>query len=230
MPLLDPSSLFNTVDNVSEALFFGRTMGAAEKSAVADFIVDRQGKPHAYGDTFAPTEADLRRDLTLFTGDKIRTAAGKCHVIGEEAGRILRTLGLKTANVERALTRADAGMRERIERGREQSRYGEGMYCCKSCSSALWLNLAAGGLGNDEALLDAGMRELKRFRDGTGRWKGFPYYYVLYVLGEAGPDTAGAEIRYTAPSLERLLKRPRAGGDKYDARRRRVCERLFEMA
>jgi hypothetical protein len=229
MQYLDPASLFTTVDNVSEALFFGKVISAEEKTAVADFIVDRQGKPFAYGDTFAPTEADLERDLVLFTGEKIRTAVGKCHVIGEEAGRILRKLDATSGNVRYALKRADDGMRERIYRNRERPRYGFGMFCCKPCSSALWLNLTAGGLGNDAAMLEAGFRELRRFRDGEGRWKGFPYYYILYVLGEAGPDAAREELRYAAPGAERILKRLGSGGDKYGLRRKGVCERVLEI-
>ena len=52
---------------------------------IADFILNQQGKPDAYADTFAPTENDLKKDLVLFTGEKIKSRAGKRHMIGEVA-------------------------------------------------------------------------------------------------------------------------------------------------
>jgi hypothetical protein len=94
MKYLDRNSLFNTVDNVSEALLFALEIDHNEKTEIADFIINQQGKPRTYANTFAPTETDLRQDLILFTGEKIKSGVGKCHMIGEEASRILRKLNL----------------------------------------------------------------------------------------------------------------------------------------
>ena len=107
MKYLDKNSLFKTIDNVSEAFLFNLGLDKNEKSEIADFIVGQQGKPRAYANTFAPTEIDLKQDLILFTGERIKTGAGKCHMIGEEASRILRKLDLHLDKVNDALQKAD---------------------------------------------------------------------------------------------------------------------------
>ena len=90
MKYLDKNSLFKTVDNVSEALLFKLGIDKNEKAEIADFIINQQGKPRSYANTFAPTEIDLKQDLILFTGEKIKSGVGKSHMIGEEASRVLR--------------------------------------------------------------------------------------------------------------------------------------------
>jgi hypothetical protein len=228
MTLIDTTSLFSTVDNVSEALFFKKMIGPREKTVVADFIAGRQGGPYAYADGFAPTETDLARDLILFTGEKIKTTVGKCHTISEEASRILLKLGVSAGPAADALTRANTGMRARLDTRGYAPRHGRGTYCCKPCSCALWLNLAAGGLDNDAALLEAGMNRLQSYRDGDGRWFGFPYYYLLYILDEMDPALARAEILYARPGIVKRLARKSTPRNRYDERRRRVCEQLLE--
>jgi hypothetical protein len=93
MKYLYTNSLFQTVDNVSEALFYGVEMGEIEKTEITDFILKQQGNPGTYANTFAPTGNDFNQNLVLFTGEKIRTNAGRSHMIGEEASRILRLIG-----------------------------------------------------------------------------------------------------------------------------------------
>ena len=75
--------------------------------------------------------------------------------------------------------------------------------------------------------MSSGIRLLKKYRDGRGRWRRFPFYYTLLALSEAGGRVAAAEMRYAAPGLERLMRR-RAGGDRYALRRRAVAERVLE--
>jgi hypothetical protein len=228
MKYLDKSSLFHTIDNVSEALLFGLEINENEKYKIADFIVNQHEKPRAYANTFAPTDIDLKHDLILFTGEKIKTGAGKCHMIGEEACRILRKLDLKTYKVKTALQEADRGLQKRIYESSENPRYQYGMYCCKSCSCALWINLASGGLNNDTKLLKAGLEFLRQHRDDKGRWKGFPYYYTLYVLNEILPDLAKNEMIYVTKSIERRLKKKKINESKYDLRRNYICEQILD--
>jgi hypothetical protein len=191
---LDKTSLFHTIDNVSEALLFNLKIEATEKLEIADFIIAQQGKPRTYAGTFAPTEKDLTQELILFTGERIKSNAGRCHIIGEEASRILRKLELKNDKVELALQHADIGLFSCISKGRHDSKYKHGTYCCKTCSCALWINLASGGLNNDTELLKAGLSYLMQHRDGTGRWNGFPYYYTLYVINEVETTLVVDEI------------------------------------
>ncbi len=223
MKYLDKNSLFNTVDNVSEALLFNLKIDNNEKTEIADFIVNQQGKPRTYANTFAPTETDLRQDLVLFTGDKIRSVVGKCHMIGEEACRILRKLDLKPDRVKKALKNADNGLQMQIDKTLKNHRYEYGMYCCKTCSCGLWLNLSSGGLNRNTGMLKAGLDYLKKHRDNKGRWKGFPYYYTLYVLNEISPDLAINELKYASRSIERRLNKKQTDENKYDLRRNYIC-------
>jgi hypothetical protein len=227
MKYLVNKSLFKTIDNVSEALMFNLKIDTDEKFKISDFIINQQGKPYTYADTFAPTEVDLKNDLMLFTGEKIKTTAGKCHMIGEEAARVLRRLGLKNEKIKTALRKADIGLQKRIDDSLSRSRYSYGMYCCKSCSCAMWLNITSGGINNNTEFLKAGLSCLKKYHDNKGKWFGFPFYYTLYVLNEMNTDLAMDEMKYVARSLEEKLKRRIIHENKYELRRHYICEQIL---
>lgn len=227
MDLLNKDSLFQTIDNVSEALLFGLPIRAKEKDEISRFIVSRHGKPHAYANTFAPTESDLREDLILFTGERIKTNAGKCHIAGEEACRILHKLNVKTEVVLSILSEAESSLQKRIESSATNPKYVHGTYCCKPCSCGLWLNLSSGAFNNADMLKD-GLGFLKTHRDGKGRWGSFPYYYTLYVLNEIDPCLVREELRYAAPSLPN--KKPKTTENKYELRRHYLCEQIRQKA
>jgi hypothetical protein len=228
MNFLDANSLFQTVDNVSEALFFDLEIGDNKKTEIADFILNQQGKPKTYADTFAPTEIDLKHDLVLFTGEKIKTNAGRCHMIGEESSRILRLIGGQSEKVQRALNKADLGLLTRINSGKNDPRYIHGTYCCKACTCSLWLNTSSGGLKNDISLLDSGLKYLKTHRDNKGSWKGFPSNYILYVLNEIETDLVLDELKYAGNAIERKLKRKISSESKYDLRRIEIYKRILD--
>lgn len=227
MKYINTNSLFQTVDNVSEALFFGFKIDDSEKKEIIDFIVNQQGEPKTYADTFAPTENDLKHDLILFTGERIKTTAGRCHMIGEESSRVLRLIGIQNNKVRKALDKADSGLQARIELAKMDPRYIYGTYCCKACTCSLWLNISSGGLSNNIPLLESGLKHLKNNRDNNGSWKGFPSNYILYVLNEMDPDMVMDELKYAGKALERKLKRIKSSESKYDLRRKEIYERIL---
>ena len=228
MQYLDKNSLSQTIDNVSEAIFFNLEIDKKEKVQIADFIINQQSKPEAYADTFAPTENDLKQDLLLFTGEKIRSRVGKRHMIGEEASRILRKLDLDNDKVNKALKRADTGLQEKIDLCLSDSRYVYGTYCCKTCSCGMWMNMSSGGTVMDINFLKAGMDYLKTHRDGKGRWKGFPFYYTLYVLNEADKKIAMDELQYAAEHIAKRRVKQKGQENKYELRRQYICERILD--
>ena len=228
MQYLDKNSLSQTIDNVSEAIFFNLEIDKKEKVQIADFIINQQSKPEAYADTFAPTENDLKQDLLLFTGEKIRSRVGKRHMIGEEASRILRKLDLDNDKVNKALKRADTGLQEKIDLCLSDSRYVYGTYCCKTCSCGMWMNMSSGGTVMDINFLKAGMDYLKTHRDGKGRWKGFPFYYTLYVLNEADKKIAMDELQYAAEHMAKRRLKQKGQENKYELRRQYICERILD--
>jgi len=226
MNYLDTNSLFRTVDNVSEALLFGFDIEVGEKAAIADFIISRQNND-AYAGTFAPTENDSKQELIVFTGERIKSRAGRYHMIGEEASGILRRLDLHDEKTDNALRKADDGLKKQINKSLENPRYEYGMYCCKSCSCALWINLASGGLDNDSKMLKAGLNYLRKHRDNKGSWKGFPVYYTLYVLNEIDFSLAKDELKYAGFSVERKYKKQKSDKSKYDLRRDFIYEQIL---
>ena len=221
MKVLNARSLAATVDAVNEAHFLGRSIPRADRQRAAEWIAARQGLPGSYAGLFAPTKRDFE-GIRLFTGERIATGAGVAHILGEEACRALILLGCPTAGARKALAAACANMARRLGRGDRRN----GTYCCGKCSAALWRNLTVGGLTEQERMLRAGLRTLKKLRDGNGRWRVFPFYYTLSAVSEIDLPAARAERRYAAPTCERLLKR-KPTGDRYDRRRRMVGERIL---
>lgn len=230
MSIPDITSLSKTIDQVSEAFLFGRDISANEKEETAEFIVSRLGKPGSYAGMFAPSNTDMNRDLTLFTGERITSRVGKCHVIAEEASRVLRKLGSEDETTKTALRQADAALMRQIQAYQPMSRYPFGMYCCKSCSVALWLNLSSGFPDSGGEMLAAGLELLGKYRDNNGRWQGFPYFYSLYALNECEPSLAIHEIKYTAGLIEKRLKRYGPESDRYEIRRKQIDLQLLEKA
>lgn len=224
MRLIHRSSLAATIDAVNEAAFFGTMPPEAERREAARWIASRRGLPHSYAGMFAPTEKDFAGGIRLFTGERIRTGAATGHILGEEACRALILLASGGAAVRDALARATANMAARL---RENTSRAPGMYCCGSCSVALWRHLAAGGLDCPERRLAAGLRTLKSYRNGKGRWRVFPYYYTLLALAEIDLPAAVGEMRYAAGGCERVLKRRAPAGDRYDRRRRALAEKVL---
>lgn len=227
MKYLNSTSLSETIDKVSEALLFDLEIDYDEKLKIADFIATQQGKPNSYANTFAPTETDLLQDLILFTGERVKSRVGKCHMMGEEACCVLRKLNLKLERIDYALQRADNGLQNQIFKVLQNPRYEYGMYCCKLCSCALWINLASGGLNNDTKMLKSGLNYLKKYRDNKGRWTGFPYYYTLYVLNEIETVMAIDEMKYAAKSIEIKLNKRKTPEGKYELRRYYICEQIL---
>jgi hypothetical protein len=223
MILVDKTSLANTIDNVSEALLFGLDIAENEKLEIAGFLSERHFSSGAYANLFAPTELDMNRDLVLFTGEKIKTNAGRCHMMGEEASRILRKLNVENDKVKTVLKEADEGIYKRIT----ESGSLAGHYCCKKCSCALWLNLSSGGLNNNNGLLLAGLDYLKQHREDKGTWKGFPYFYTLYVLNEIDPKLAMDEMKFASKSINRWIKRKSSEENKYSLRRIFIGETIL---
>jgi hypothetical protein len=223
MKYLDLFSLAATVDHVSEAIFFGHEIDFIEKQSVIDFMINRHYSSGAYAGMFAPTETDMKHDLILFTGERIKSYAGRRHVLGEEASRVLHKLGVNNESIKTVLNESDEGIWQRMNTKLSH----EGCYCCKTCSCSLWLNVSAGGLNHDIKILKTGLEFLKHYREDNGRWKGFPYHYTLYVLNEIGPEFALEEMQFAARSIEKWIKRNPQAEDRTAQRRYTLGERIL---
>jgi hypothetical protein len=217
MGYLDESSLARTVEAVAEAQFYGWKITSAELLRALRFIASRQGLPGAYAGLFAPVEGEETKRLQLFTGEWVQSQAATLHILGEEAYRVLaRGLPAGAAGVK-ALKQAPLIMQPRLE---ASDLRGPGMYCCGTCSVAVWRAIGAGGYPGLAGYHEQGMRSLRAARSGDGRWRRFPFWYTLLALTELDPALARAELRYAAPAVKRALKRVSADGAISERRRR----------
>jgi hypothetical protein len=205
--LIDRASLSQTVDTVNAAHFEGRALAAAERSQVARWIAARQGLPGSYGGTFAGFPSERSRGIVLFTGERIASASAR-HILGEEASRALRLLGVRERSIAHALEAADNGMMQCLARAAEDPRRrNPGLFCCGKCSVGVWRNLLAGGLNRREERLRRGVLHLRSVRDGEHGWRRFPFWYTVLALSEMDSGDAKTELKHAAPALERAASR-----------------------
>jgi hypothetical protein len=225
MVTVNVESLAETLDAVNDALFWQQRLTEANRKELAGWIAGRRGTPGSYAAMFAPMDEDLRNGIRVYTGEPVRSGAGICHILGEEACRALILLDVEDTTIKGALEQATAGMLKRL-RQTEDSGNVHGMYCCGTCSVAYWRNVVVGGLDRNEERLTAGMAALRAHRTDDGRWRRFPFYYTLLALSEMNLRPALNEMRYAAPLLERYVKR-RAQDNRFSERRRVISERIL---
>lgn len=229
--LVYPSSLGDTLDAINDALFTGQPIPADQCAEAAAWIADRQGLPGAYAGMFAPTENDYAFGALTFTGEPVRSSAATGHVLSEESCAALFHLGAVTHEVRDALKRARRNFFHRLEQSEVAGQWS-GVYCCGTCSVALWRHLAASGEPDDLRRIENGLAELRRYRDGKGRWRRFPFFYTLLALSEIDHPALKEEILYAGDVIERALNRlVKADPDqqnKYDLRRQIVLQRVLE--
>jgi hypothetical protein len=220
MSIINQESLAVTLDAINEAFFYGNPLSWEDKAQAAQWIAGLQGRGNSHAGF--PLSAEARDGgVPLFTGEKLRTRYPGADVIGVEACRALMLLNGDDPDVREALVRAEAGLKNACFVG--SCVVGE----CAHGVVALWRYLAVGGLTDARQRLDAHLRTLAAHRDGKGRWKRFPFYYTLLALSELDHPLARDEMRYAAPTCERMLRRT-AKGDVIIRRRRALMLRVLE--
>lgn len=224
-PLIHAESLSETVDAVSELFVEGEKLAVGERREIALWIASRQGLPGAYANTFAGFDAERKRGIQLFTGERATSASAR-HILGEETCRVLHLLGVRDRVVQRALDAATAGLMQALERAACDPRHtNPGTFCCGKCTVGLWRHLIAGGLDRQEERLDQGVRALRSRRDGRGGWRTFPFWYTVLALSEIDLPVAAAELRAVSDKLERAAVR--AAGTRTGMRRMALAQRVL---
>jgi len=225
MKIVYANSLSATLDALNEVFFMGRSLSRSIRKEALEWIAGRQGLPGAYRGMFAPTPLDYRRGIKLFTGEKVVSGAAIGHILGEEASRALIMLDGSSRIGQEVLRRSNRGMIRALMSCEAPGRV-RGFYCCGTCTAALWRHLSVGGLSKSTKRLSAGLKVLRKYRDGTGKWRRFPFYYTLLALSEVTGKPAIDELQYAAPLCQRLLKRYRSNS-KIAARRRMLLQRVL---
>jgi hypothetical protein len=234
--LVRPDSLGDTIDAVNVALFNQTVLSLTVCTEAAVWIADRQGLPGSYAGMFAPTAYDYAFGTLTFTGEPVRSGAATGHILSEESCRVLYRLEGKlpvsnNLSVHQALDKARQAIFKRMEQSEVKGQWS-GVYCCGTCSVALWRHLQASGAPDDLRRLEHGLTELRRHRDGEGRWKRFPFYYTLLALIEMELPGVQDEILYAGSVIERALRRLRKidpqAQSEHDRRRKIVMEQVLE--
>ena len=155
---------------------------------------------------------DLIKENRLITGEKLSTKLAVNNITVVQKARLLSQL--------ESPSEVEIAKRDGLELWLNQQCFSS--FCgsgeCRHASMAFVRYLAA--IGDDTSISKANrfVHELAAYRDGRGRWKGFPFYYTLLALKELGTDRAKAEREYALPARERALKRISSDDEYFEIR------------
>lgn len=217
-------TLSGVIDRLNEAFFYGRNLTKKERNDAAVWLAGRLGKDQSYSGLFGLTQKEMAADIRVFTGEPLTTRAGKKHVLGEEAARVLNLLAVDSPEVKCALKQITGLVAPFVDPHR-----GNGYFCCGKCSAAMWRHLSVSRAPYAEARVTAGVEFLRNNRIGNGEWRPFPFYYTVLSLVGIDQQNAREELRYVAPRLERLARRSVDKRDKYALRRHDLVERALAL-
>lgn len=205
MSLLNTSSLYRTVDNVNDALFFGKKISKPEAREIVGWISTRYDTEYSYNHSYGLTGRDMNSQVHTFTGERLLCASMR-HIMAEEAARVVLQLSKITGAKPDSLKKTNEWF-YRMLRASETAGKPLGTFCCGQCTVGLWRHLNAGGLPEYQKHISSGLMSLHSNRDEAGKWGRFPFYYTLLALSEIDDPLATKEINYALPACERALKR-----------------------
>jgi hypothetical protein len=229
MKILNEDSLSQTINQAYHAELFQIKISKEEKEATVSWMLNRAGQPGSYSGLSAPTKSDFKLGATMFTGEKITSGAATAHILGEDALSIISRWKLADKALQRDIASLSSQWSLKMDENERQQGKPMGMFCCGKCSLAYWRGLLAGTMPRAQERLSQGLKLLQADRDGKGRWKRFPFYNTLWVLGEIPDPKAIKELHYAAPSMERFLKRTSSSDQQFDLRNRKIIEGILSQ-
>lgn len=197
--ILVTESLQETLWRLEEVHQGFRSKSAAHVQEALQWVLSRQGLHESYFNLFMPMNQDLSQGVRLLTGERMLSNAGTRHVLGEEA---LRTVIVWKLRSSLAVKQALKGFNDLLEAGAKS-----GHWCCYTCTTAFLRTLAVVKPDRWDGILEKGINRIKKARTANGRWRGFPFYYMLLTLSEMDTSSARDELRHASKIAERLLKR-----------------------
>lgn len=227
MKIINPESLYKTLDNLNQHLFYDVKLTSKEKTEVARWLSDRQGVKGSYANMFAPAGNDFE-GIKLFTGYKLTSKASIAHILGEETLRALYLLKSNDTKVNKAISESRTGINKVLKYNYDSGNYIYGTFCCGKCTAALWRNLSAEGVGKNKKALETGIKYLKSLRDGKGKWKRFPFFYTLLALTDINLPASKEELTYASEVCKKYLNR-KSTGDVYGKRKRDIAKKVLEL-
>jgi hypothetical protein len=197
--IIYPTSLTATIESASERILQQQPVNKAQSEEITSLLVGRQvlsGKNAAF---FLPFASERDTKPRLFTGEPLHTDFAYRHIQLIEAARLLVLLGIEHVAVQHSISRAEQCM--------SASCYSK--FCakgeCKAISIAYMRYLACFTNEDADSKLLHFLMNLGSFRDGKGRWRGFPFFYTLLMLTELDDAVASQELEYAAPACAKWL-------------------------
>ncbi len=219
--LIDETSLSGTIDAVSARLACGGTFSSTETESLVGWLLDRQIRSGRGRGMLDPFPGEFEVGVRLFTGERLQTRIATRNVLTLESARILSALAGEAPEVRSALSRTSEAMRHACF-AVTHCVIGE----CAHSSIAYMRDAASERSSCRRKWIEDHLHVIREHRDGTGRWKRFPFYYTLLALLEVGTPSANAELEYADPACRRVFERASHGG--YAARRKDVLRRALE--
>ena len=224
MRLLNKSSLYKTLDNVNEALFYGKKISKSDAKELISWISSRLDTEYSYNKSFGVTKKDMSQPVYTFTGERLASASMR-HIMSEEATRVVLQLS-KIAGTKPNFLKSNEERFYKMLKASEEYGRPLGTFCCGPCTVGLWRQLNAGGLPKYQKNISNGLMSLHSNRDETGKWGRFPFFYTLLALLEIDDPLAMKEINYALPECERAFNRLRSG-NKFSDRKRELLLRIL---
>jgi hypothetical protein len=220
MIIVHPTSLTDTLDSAAEALFYQKSIIPPLRNDLAAMLISRQIQSGSNSGFFIPFASESRTQSRLFTGERLQTEFACRNIQLIEAVRLLALLALDDPIPTRAVQLSNQLM--------DALCYSK--FCakgeCKSLTIAYMRYLAAINTAGAAVRLDQFLTMLAGYRDGKGKWHGFPFYYTLLMLSETDHPLATDELGYAAPSFEKLSRQDWSN-DRYSNRCQSILDNIM---
>lgn len=195
-------SLIETVRRIRLLTMLDFDISDPHMAEALEWVLWQQGMKDSYRGVFpSPTNKDMKGPYALPTGERLSSLVSFSHVYGELALRILIDAGMSKDPRVTAMLAA-------FETMAGNSR--NGIYCCKNCTGAFWQ--VAARFPRYRMYAAEGLKTLKCYRTPEGRWRGFPFYFVLETLGSVKGMLALEEFEFSMKRLARSQNRDGSWG------------------
>ncbi|MFW9924668.1 MAG: hypothetical protein ACFFDW_15405 [Candidatus Thorarchaeota archaeon] len=217
MVVVIPQNTAIFLDELNEKLFYNKEIPEEEWNKLAEIIVTKLQRKGREKGCLALSAEEYFNGAQLFTGEKMNTKLAIKNILTLNALSILKS--------KQALSEDTIEAISIIEEWIVNSCFSK--FCtvgeCKHSTLGYLYYLA--NLTSEEKY-DEFLAILKHHRDGTGRWKGFPYFYTLYILLLVNTSEALEELQYSASVIEKNYKFI-STDDKYSQRRKELLQRVM---
>jgi hypothetical protein len=223
MIIIRPTSLAATLDSAAEALLYQKPIPDDLRNEISMLLISRQIQSGSSSGFFIPLEAESTTQTRLFSGEPLRTEFASRHIQLIEATRILKLLAMDQAMVAKSILIAEHRMNAMC-----YSKFcskGE----CKSLTIAYIRYLASSDGKDSSTQMGSFLTKLVDYRDGKGKWNGFPYYYTLLMLTEVDNPLAIHELQYAAPLFYKQSG-SMSSSDPISTRRQAILTQAFSRS